>query len=332
MVLPLPRPGLLRGIGGMIVMGLAFGLTYHSIGTGGIWMVTALLMLAMGVLLGGWRGLFTAAVFIVPVSLLLYYPIPLPSEQFGVIMLAFAVYLGIIPGIIVALGFVLRKVVGALIAALLIVPGYITFLVAFPFPLTAGASSGASFMFAAVGMAFGFVWGVGAASPGATAHEGPTYIAAVSAKPRPNPVRMAREKVIELLPFVRNLILPLIRPLLIALGIAVVISGALLFVATNPIVPVSRRQTFDAAAAAEIVTGEKLLLFIVIAIAILGAVATFAVLMALGINALNKQVNEAKKEKPEPLDTRTVPGSPFAEFLLNWVNDILNVLRRSVTR
>lgn len=318
----------------MVVIGLAAAVTYRALATGGIWTISALLMLAMGLLLGGVRGLFAGMIFIIPTYVLLYYPVPPQSAEFGTLLLALAVFLGVVPMVFVALGLLLKRAIGALVAALLIVPGYITFLIFFPMPLGPGALPSAALLFGGFGMAFGFLWGIGFASPGASAHEGPGYYAQLEAldRPRIQPVRQVMAVVRTRGPEVRDLIAPLIRPLITALVVAGALVGAVLFVAANPIVPVSVAQTRDSAANAAAVTGEKFILFVVIAAVILGAVVTLAFLLALGINALNRQINEAKKVAPEPVAPQQFRAFRVADFFITWVNDVLTVFRRSGTR
>jgi hypothetical protein len=325
------RPGLLRGILGMILCGLAAAFVYSALAAGGIYAITALLMLLMGLLLGGLRGLFSGAVLLAPAYLFLRSPVPPQSAQFGTILLALIVFLGIVPGIIVLEGAILKRLVGAAAAAVLAVPIYITFLVAFPPPLGIGPNSGATLMFAGLGMAFGFVWGVGAASPGASSHEGPAYFAELAARAQPNPIKELRELALKLGPQAAETLLPLVRPLLITLGLVALVMLAVVFVATNPIVPVSRVQTNDAAASAVTMTGDKLLLFVVIIVVVLGAIATLAVLLALGVNLLNRQVNTAKKEPKAPVEKLPNVFRLF-DFAVSWLADILGGLRRILSR
>jgi hypothetical protein len=186
-------------------------------------------------------------------------------------------------------------------------------------------------MFAGLGMAFGFVWGIGATSPGASSHEGPAYAAELSARARPNPIKELREVALKLGPQAAETLLPLARPLLITLGIVALVILGVVFVATNPIVPVSRVQTNDAAASAVTMTGDKLLLFVVITGVVLGAIATLAVLLALGVNLLNRQVNAAKKEPKAPVEKLPNVFRLF-DFAVSWLADILGGLRRILSR
>jgi len=327
------RPGFLRGLFGMVVCGAAFAFTYRSIGTGGIYLVAAVAMLVLGLVLGGIQGLFLGMVFTIPAYVLLYFPVPPQSAEFGTLLVALIVYLGLIPGLYVVLGFLLKRVAGAVIGALFAAPAYITFLVAFPLALfSPGATSGGTGVFMAFGMAFGMVWGIGGMSQGASAHEGPTYLAKVNAPPARKPVREARELATKLIPQAKTIFLPMVRPALTAIGIGVVAVGILFFVASNPIVPVSRQQTYQAVAATNMVTGDKLLLFVVIAVVVLGAVVTLAVGLTLLMNSLGQQVNAAKKEKPEPVETDKIGVLNLANFFVTWILDILNWLRGSVSR
>ncbi len=327
------RPGLLRGLFGMVVCGAAFAFTYRSLGNGGIFFVTALMSIFLGLFLGGAPGLIVGMAFNIPIYALLYFPVPPQSADFGTLLVALVVYLGIIPGLYVALGFLLKRFIGVLVAALVPAPAYVTFLVAFPLALfPSPANSGATGVFMAFGMAFGMVWGIGGLSKGASAHEGPTYIAKLNAPPARKPVREARELATKLIPQALALFVPMIRPILTVVGVGVLLVGALLFVASNPIVPVAKQQTYQVAAATNAVTGDKLLLFVVVAVVILGAVVSLAVGLLLLINFLNQQVNKAKEDKPEPVATEKIKAFNIVNFFITWIGDIMNGLRRSMTQ
>mgnify|MGYP001764331814 CR=1 FL=1 len=65
--------------------GVAAAFTYSALASGGIFAVTALIMLLMGLLMGGVRGLFSGAVLLAPAYVFLRAPVPPLSAQFGVV-------------------------------------------------------------------------------------------------------------------------------------------------------------------------------------------------------------------------------------------------------
>ncbi|MCC7208413.1 MAG: hypothetical protein IT323_13985 [Anaerolineae bacterium] len=334
-MLPTLRPGLLRGIVGAVALGLGAAITYRSIALGGIFLVSALALMIMGLLLGGVRGLFLGMVFNIAAYVLLHYPIPPATAEFGTLLLAIALYVGIVPIVFVALGFVLKGVLGAALAAVLVVPAYITFLIPFPLGAGAGPVEGTALLFGGFAMTLGFLWGVGFASPGASAHEGPGYTAALVAaeRPRPQPVREVVLFAEKQIPFVREHIVPLIRPILIAVGVVALLVGAVMFVAMNPIVPVGSAQTRDTAASALAVTGEKFILFVIIAVVVIGAVVGLALALSLGIRILNRQVVEAKQAAPEPVEPRQFRSAfKFVDFFVRWLQDLVAGVGRLFAR
>jgi hypothetical protein len=328
------RPGLVRSLLGLVVCGLAGALTYRSIATGATLQIAAVLLLVEGLLLGWGRGFIFGAIFNIAAYVLLHFPVAAPTEPFGNILLTLTVYLGVVPVLYVVLGALLAKGAGALAGALIFAPAYVTFVVAFPFPLWAGPVQGATLIFAGFAAAFGYLWGIGALSPGASAHEGPTYLAAVEAaeKPKARPVLAARQFVIKNLPGVVRFSKPLLQPM----GIAVAVIGALtfgtFFIINNPIVRVSRNQTFQDAANASVVTGEKFITYVVFIAVILGGVVSLAIVLSLLVSYANGYVNKAKADKATPLDVKEAWYTRWANFGISWVQDILAGIRQDLSR
>lgn len=337
------RPGFTRSFVGMVVCGAAAGFLYRAFAEGQPYAIPAVLLLLQGLLFAGARGLVLGAVFNIPVYALLHFPVAPPTAIFGDILVTLVVYLAVVPTFFLIHAFITGKIWGAVISALAIVPNYAILLIAptlissaVPFLVQKGPGVhvGASLIFAGFGMAFGYLWGMGALSAGASAHEGPTYYAALSEaeKPRRRPVRELREAVTKALPVVREQIGPMIRPTITTLIVIAVVVGGIFFVATNPIVPVSRAQTFNSGADATAITGDKFLLLVVVTVVILGGLITLAGMMALVVSLINREVNTAKKEQKKPLEIKDTKFARVINFGLDWVRDLLNGIRGVFSR
>jgi hypothetical protein len=327
------RPGFVRGVAGLTIGAAMGAFGYRAFAMGGIYAWAAVFLLVQGFLLSGPKGIALALLFHIPIHVLLHFPVPPQTAEFGTLLVALIVYLAIIPGGYVQMGFLQRGIPGAAFSALLIVPGYVTFLVAFPPPLGAGPVVGSLFMFGGFGAAFGFLWGVGAIAPGASAHEGPTYWADVEASKAPKiTVRSTLEFLRRRIPPIVAFVRPLIQPLAVGLGAALIIVVILTLIATNPIVRVSRPQTNDAAASALAVTGDKLLTFGVLAMVTLGGVAGLAFGLALLMRYANNQVALAKKEKNAPIEQPPGLVWRLMRFFVNWVVDILSGIQKTFQR
>lgn len=236
-------------------------------------------------------------------------------------------------------GFI-RAVIGSIICAVLVAVVYgvvvrpLTGANADPDVIAAGAidhSAGAILMFAGLGAAFGWLWGVGSFSPGASAHEGPNAYYEMNKVEKPGAMVVLREFSSKAIPFVLTNTRPMIKPGLIALGICAAIVAALVFVATNPIVPVARRQTYNAVASATVMTGDKFIMFVIISAVMLAVLIGTAVGIALLVSVVNREVEVAKKSPNNP-----PPVPPFffrlIDFFVSWVNDIVEGTRKSITR
>jgi len=185
-------------------------------------------------------------------------------------------------------GFLVKRFIGAGIVAVLVVPAYVTFLVAFPLAPGDGIVQGSLLILAGVGGTFGFLWGMGAIAPGASAHEGPTYWAALEAAQKP------RFGLREAIALARKVIPPLVetfRPLIQPIAVAIGVTLGLIFI-----------------------------LFVI------GAVASLAIGIALLMRYTNREVNTAKEMKPEPIKNPPWPLR-LADFFITWINDIFSGLR-----
>ncbi|MFQ3535639.1 MAG: hypothetical protein SNJ58_07165 [Aggregatilineales bacterium] len=336
MVLPIPafliRPGFARAVIGMIVGGVVIGTAYAAIALGEKYIVALLCMVLFGLFFGGVRGLLFGLLLHVPVHLLLHWPVPPQTADFGTILVALIVYLALVPGGMLTHGFLVKRFIGAGIAAVLVVPAYVTFLVAFPLAPGDGIVQGSLLILAGIGGTFGFLWGMGAMAPGASAHEGPAYWAAVEAAQKPRfglreAIGLARKVVPPLVETFR----PLIQPIAVAVGVTLGLVFLIFMIVTNPIVPVSRLQTANEAASAVAITGDKLIAFIVVTLVVIGAVASLAIGLALLMRYANREVNAAKEMKPEPISNPPWPLR-LADFAITWINDIFRGLRSTFQR
>lgn len=191
---------------------------------------------------------------------------------------------------------------------------------------------------AGFGAAFGFVWGVGGWSPGANDHEGPVAYAAEHPDTSPTVPMTILDRTRKFVGWVTPQIIPLLRPLAIALLVVFVITGAILFIAANPIVPVGRRQTVITNADAALITGDKLIPFLIFAVIVIVSLAGFAFTLAILFSYLNRQVEISHKVETTPLPSqsplmkmwRGIRG--LTAFFLEWVADIFEGLSKSVTR
>jgi hypothetical protein len=196
------------------------------------------------------------------------------------------------------------------------------------FGLAPDQGGGAALMFGGFGAAFGWLWGVGSFNPGAQAHEGPAVYAATHASDKPGFATVARDRTLKLLPHLISGIRPMLQPLLIALGICVAVVIISLLVGT--VLP-TRIQTYNPDASVAELTQNKAVIFIIISVVILGALATMAVVLGLVMSWLTREVEVAKKSPDNP-----PPQNPtlfrLIDFVLSWINDIIEGTRRSLTR
>lgn len=353
MQLPIPgflvRPGLTRGFLGLLMGAFGAAFLYRAFAQGEFYTWAALMILIQGALFAGFRGIFLAALFHIPMYVLLNFPIAPPTAPFGEIFLTLNVYLGAVPTIFLIHAFILRKFPGALISAVVIVPGFVTALAAptllssfgaiLPWPLYEiipslyaagpGINIGSSLVFGGFGGFFGFMWGMGAMSRGAFAHEGPTYYAEMAAAQQERfTVRRAVEMARRYIPELISNFGPLVRPLAISFGVTLVITIGIVVFSTNGVINLGRIQTNNAEASTFVITGEKFLLFVVIVGVVIGIVAAFAVGLALLMRYTNREVAIVKNSPNQPVKVTPWPLR-LLDFILTWVADLLAGLVRS---
>ncbi len=216
-------------------------------------------------------------------------------------------------------------------------------------------SAGALFLFGGFALSFGAIWGMGGFYPSnmtvAAAHA-----AAHQPHSTPKPLMGAFDAVkfnVGLLKFIGNRIVPIVRPLVgpmfLALGIAMI--GVFVVMIIGSFGP-ARVQTDRVSASAVTARGylegvelfgqpvSKLGFFIFISLLILGGIGSLALGLALIVNALSTQVQIAKKLPAEPLDLteksgKTGPIAHVAQFVVRLVRffvdfilDIVNWLLR----
>ncbi|MFN8419786.1 MAG: hypothetical protein U0528_11190 [Anaerolineae bacterium] len=207
-------------------------------------------------------------------------------------------------------------------------------------PLDWTNAGGATLMFAEVGAAFGWLIGVGGFSRGAASHEGP-LVAHLEMEQLPKPpgiVAVTRRNVVNFVKWAAPQIIPNLRSILVAVGVITLIGAGVWFVASNPIVRISGRQTFDANADAGVITGDKFLIFVIVGGVIIGGVVTTAVVLALIFTSLNRQVEVAKKMKVSHLPEESIfykfgrHLEKLKDFAASWLNDIVQSFNKSVIR
>ncbi len=196
-------------------------------------------------------------------------------------------------------------------------------------------AGGSAAFFGGFGGLFGWLWGVGTFNAASHEHAGMEHL---YEHPAPGAATKLRERVNERIPALRATVNPLLSPLGIAIGVVVVIVG--LFMVAGFVLP-HREQTYIAEASATTVAGQinlpfdikvnKTVFFLITVVAALGTLAVLAIIIALLMNALSKQVQEVKAApneppKEEPLLFRLI------DFFVTWVGDILAWTRRSVQR
>jgi hypothetical protein len=189
---------------------------------------------------------------------------------------------------------------------------------------------------------FSFIWGVGAVSPGASAHEGPTSYSIVSANEDPGTlgrsVKNQFQFVSNFVKWVVPQVVPLIRPLLITLGIVAIATIAIVLISSNPVVRIARDQTSLVDASATDLSTNKLVTFVILVAIVLGSVAAVGIGLALLMTSVSRQVEVSTKKKQTSIPNnwsikRIGEGfSRFLTFVLDWVVDMLDRFTKSATR
>jgi hypothetical protein len=198
-------------------------------------------------------------------------------------------------------------------------------------------STGPIVIFAGFGGLIGWLWGVGSFNPLSHEHNG---FAHAHYEKKPNRAMVVMSGAAKRAPDLIRQVLPMVRPLIVALVICAITVAA--FMALSMLLT-NRIQTDKVEASAvspmgQIVFGgeegvkvNKTVFFLILAAVILGTLGAMSVGLALLFNALNKQVNEVKKEPNSPPQNEPALFR-LIDFFVTWVNDILEGTKNSVTR
>ncbi len=241
-----------------------------------------------------------------------------------------------------------RAVVGFIIGAIIAVIIYliVRVLVGLSLEMPANAADAAKFtgaiaVIAVLGGFAGWLWGAGGFSPYSHEHDGFAH-QLERENGKPSQVSTVGKAAIRNAPNVIRSIIPLIRPLLIALGLCVFV--VLIFMILGMIPRLNVSQTYIAQGSAVTPAGSiylpfgpdgtpvnKTVFFAILVFLILGALGTLAVVLALLMNVLSVQVNAAKKAPNEP-PVEEPKLFRLIDFFVSWLNDMMEGMRRSVTR
>jgi hypothetical protein len=202
-------------------------------------------------------------------------------------------------------------------------------------------STGPSAFFGGFGGLFGWLWGVGTFSPLSHEHNGFEHAAEHA---EPGAVQKTMQRVRASMPGIMANVKPLVRPLLYALGITVIVLVAIMAISMvlgTIDKPIARIQTEKPLASpgtpnGDIVFGEtvhvnKTVFFLILSAIILGMLGGLAVVIALIMNAVSRNVEEAKASPDNPPQTEP-PLFRLIDFFVTWVHDILEGTKRSVQR
>ncbi|MCC7447640.1 MAG: hypothetical protein IT324_09500 [Anaerolineae bacterium] len=241
-----------------------------------------------------------------------------------------------------------RAVVGFIIGAIIafILYGIIRVLLGMSLTAPADTTEAAKFtgsivVIMVLGGFAGWLWGVGSFSSASHEHDGFEHQRAHAADKPSRAVTVGRAA-IRNAPNVIRSILPLIRPLLIALAMCVFV--VLIFMILGMLPLFNKPQTYMAQGSAVTPAGSiylpigaegtpvsKTVFFAILVFLILGALGTLAVVIALLMNVLSNQVNAAKKAPNEP-PTEQPALFRLIDFVASWVNDMMEGMRHWVTR
>jgi hypothetical protein len=197
-------------------------------------------------------------------------------------------------------------------------------------------AGGTMFMLTAFPVAFAGIWGMGGFETKNLTIEANL---AARGEPQPEPVNLgAFDGVkfhVRLFSFLANRIWPVIKPLLGPAVVVTVLVGSVIsiLVLLGQIAPGTRTQTVEVDAAATTVAGTasfiglqlpKFLVFLIVAVIILGGVATTALILALIFNALSNAVSKAKKDPKHPVDLTDSSGQASAAGrMFQWVRRLI---------
>jgi hypothetical protein len=197
--------------------------------------------------------------------------------------------------------------------------------------------------FAGFGGLFGWLWGVGTFSPYSHEHAGFEHHAHDQEEGR---MSALMKRGLHAAPDVIRIIIPLIRPLLIALTLCLVITFVFVLAAAllgSTSVPVVKVQTEKALASVTTTAGDILLFgptgpainktvfFAIVVLLVLGIMGGLAVLIALIMGRLSHEVLVAKQEPPSPPQEEP-PLFRLIDFFVTWINDILEGTKHTVER
>jgi hypothetical protein len=239
----------------------------------------------------------------------------------------------------------LRGVVGFIVGTILLAVLYeivrAVFAVDLPYPQSVDLRPWV--FFAGFGGLFGWLWGVGTFSPYSHEHAGFEHHAHDE-----QPGRMATlmTRGVKATPGFVRIIIPWIRPLLIALTLCVVVVFVFLLIAAllgSTSAPIVKVQTDKPLASATTIYGDILLFgpdgpainktvfFAIIVLLVLGIMGGLAVVIALIMGRLGHEVQVAKQSPPEPPQEEP-PLFRLIDFFVTWINDILESTKRTVER
>ncbi len=197
---------------------------------------------------------------------------------------------------------------------------------------------GPGVFFIGFGALFGWLWGIGSFLPQSHEHEGLAHVA--NGKPSRAVVVMSRA--VKGTPGVLRSLRPLIPPLLVAIGVCAALVVILMLLSMNPLAPravqTDKPEASAVTPAGSIVIGgeggltiNKTVFFAILAVVVLGGLAITGLILALIFNLLSRGVAEAKQSPPNPPATEP-PLFRLIDFVVTWLNDALDGMRRSVTR
>ena len=220
-------------------------------------------------------------------------------------------------------------------------------------------AAGSILLFGGFAAGFSALWGMGAARRGydqvetsglAVEHdiEAPVLVPGAF-----NPITRGRALAHFSRTKILPVVLPLLGPLVIALGVAMIGAViAMVFGAFGPAVVQTNNMGAAATTPAGYMDGmtlfggpvSKLAFFLFIAVLLLGAIGTMALGLALLLNALSVEIKDAQKMSPAPLDfseNNATRGplwrvvnliSRLIKFFRDWVADITNGAVHSISR
>lgn len=200
-------------------------------------------------------------------------------------------------------------------------------------------STGSAMILAGFGGAFGWLWGIGSFGQYSKEHSGMDL---ALADETPTAVDVVVDGVSKATPDIVQVTRPLLQPLGVVLGI--VVGTLVLFFVLGVLgqaIGFTRIQTDNPAGSAAEIGGNvpiaeqvevpKIAIFGGFVLVSLGLIGGLAMLLALGMNGLTKEVETAKKEKAQPATGNSV-FFRLIDFFLGWARDIFEGTNRTVNR